>query len=171
MYLSGFLVKTALFGLYKFLTVMSWSATNNLFFVIAVIGVIISSLQMWAQVDLKKVVALCTVQEMNLLLICFLFGQTPLVYIGIFFCFMHAILSTLMFFLVDLIQKRFGTRLVTELSGIIHICPNLGIAIILMCLCFLALPFTLKFTCEFALFTGVMDMSSVIFILMSLATN
>ena len=84
---------------------------------------------------------------------------------------MHAILSTLMFFLVDLIQKRFGTRLVTELSGIIHICPNLGIAIILMCLCFLALPFTLKFTCEFALFTGVMDMSSVIFILMSLATN
>lgn len=171
MYLSGFLVKTALFGLYKFLLYMSWSYTNVLFITIALTGVIMSSLQMWAQVDLKKVVALCTVQEMNLLLICFLFGQTPLVYFGIMFCFMHAILSTLMFFLVDLIQKRFSTRLTTELSGIIHICPNLGVSIVLMCLCFLALPFTLKFTCEFVLFSGILDLSFVLILVLMLATN
>jgi len=171
MYLSGFLVKTALFGLYKFLLYMSWSYTNILFITIALTGVIVSSLQMWAQVDLKKIVALCTVQEMNLLLICFLFGQTPLVYFGIMFCFMHALLSTLMFFLVDLLQKRFSTRLTTELSGVIHICPNLGISIIFMCLCFLALPFTLKFTCEFVLFSGILDLSLILLVILMLATN
>jgi len=108
---------------------------------------------------------------MNLLLICFIFGQSPIVYFGILFCFMHAILSTLMFFLVDLVQKRFGTRLTTELSGIIHICPNLGLAIIFMCLCFLALPVTLKFTCEFALFAGIIDVSFIIFFIICSVTN
>lgn len=171
MYLSGFLVKTALYGLYKFLIVINWTEANIFFLSVAVVGIVISSLQMWAQVDLKKLVALCTVQEMNLLLICFIFGQSPLVYFGILFCFMHAILSTLMFFLVDLVQKRFGTRLTTELSGIIHICPNLGLSIILMCLCFLALPITLKFTCEFALFVGIIDISFVIFFIICTLTN
>lgn len=171
MYLSGFLVKTALFGLYKFLLHMNWSHTNIIFITIAVTGVIMSSLQMWSQLDLKKVVALCTVQEMNLLLICFLFGQTPLVYFGILFCFMHAVLSTLMFFLVDLIQKRFGTRLLSELSGIIHVCPNLGVSIILMCLSFLALPFTLKFSCEFILFSGIADLSLMLLMIIVITTN
>ena len=108
---------------------------------------------------------------MNLLLICFLFGQTPLVYFGILFCFMHAVLSTLMFFLVDLIQKRFGTRLLSELSGVIHICPNLGISIILMCLSFLALPFTLKFSCEFILFSGIADLSLMLLMIIVITTN
>lgn len=171
MYLSGFLVKTALYGLYKFLITLDWSSTNSIFFLIATLGVVISSLQMWSQVDLKKVVALCTVQEMNLLMICFMFGQSPLVYAGILFCFMHALLSTLMFFLVDLLQKRFGTRLSTELTGVIHICPNLGLTIISMCLCFLALPFTLKFSCEFMLFSGIADISTIILFLTCLITN
>ena len=171
MYLSGFLVKTALYGLYKFLIAIDWTGTNILFFAISVTGVVMSSLQMWAQVDLKKIVALCTVQEMNLLLICFIFGQSPIVYFGILFCFMHAILSTLMFFLVDSIQKRFGTRLTTELSGIIHICPNLGAAIVIMCLCFLAVPFTLKFTCEFAMFAGIIDLSFFMFMIIAICTN
>lgn len=171
MYLSGFLVKTALYGMYKFFISMNWSGVNILFFTVAVVGIVMSSLQMWAQVDLKKIVALCTVQEMNLLIICFIFGQTPIVYFGILFCFMHAILSTLMFFLVDVIQKRFGTRLTTELSGIVHICPNIGLSVVLMCLCFLALPITLKFTCEFAIFAGIMDLSVIIFILVITVTN
>lgn len=171
MYLSGFLVKTALFGLYKFLLVTQWCGSNTLLLAIALMGVIISSLQMWSQVDLKKLVALCTVQEMNLLLICFLFGQTSLVYIGVLFCFMHAMLSTMMFFLVDLVQKRVGTRLTTEVVGISHVAPNLAISIVLMCLCFLALPFTLKFTCEFILFTGLLDLSSLILLITALVTN
>lgn len=170
-YLSGFLVKTAIFGLYKFLLSTHWDSSNSILFSTALTGVVISSLQMWSQVDLKKVVALCTVQEMNLLLICFIFGHTSLVYAGILFCFMHAMLSAMMFFLVDLIQKRFGTRLLTSLSGLIHLCPNLGISIIFMCLCFLALPFTLKFTCEFMLFAGLMDLTKIIFIICCLITN
>lgn len=46
MYLSGFLVKTALYGFYKFLIVLDWSSTNSLFLIIAITSVIISSLQM-----------------------------------------------------------------------------------------------------------------------------
>lgn len=170
-YLSGFLVKTAIYGLYKFLISTNWDSANTILFSFGVTGVVVSSLQMWSQVDLKKVVALCTVQEMNLLLICFVFGHTSLAYAGILFCFMHAMLSALMFFLVDLLQKRFGTRFLTRLSGIIHLCPNLGLSVIFMCLCFLALPFTLKFSCEFMLFSGVMDLTTTIFVLCCLITN
>ena len=108
---------------------------------------------------------------MNLLLVCFVFGQTPLVYAGVMFSFMHALLSTLMFFLVDSVQKRFNTRVITNLSGIIHLAPNLGLSIIAMCLLFLALPFTLKFTCEFILLGGIVDISSLTLVLICLVIN
>ena len=46
MYLSGFLVKTALYGLYKFLIVINWTEINVFFLSIAVVGIVMSSLQM-----------------------------------------------------------------------------------------------------------------------------
>jgi len=171
MYLSGFLVKTALFGLYKFYLALNFPSNNIIQIVIASVGVIDASLKMWTQVDLKKLVAFCTIQEMYLIVICFLFGYSPVVSVGIIFCFMHALLSSLMFFLVDCIQRRFQSRQTSEVVGIVHTSPNLGISIIFMVLMYLAIPGTLKFSCEFMLFSCVSDISFLLFFYILLAAS
>jgi NADH-quinone oxidoreductase subunit M len=159
MYLSGFLVKTALFGFYKFSLILNSSEINIICVCIALIGVVDASFKLWNQVDLKKLVAFCTIQEMNLIVICFLYGFTNVAFIGILFCIMHAILSSLMFFLVDCIQRRYQSRQTVEVVGIIHTTPNLGLSLIAMVLLFLAVPGTLKFSCEFMLFCFMTDVS------------
>lgn len=67
MYLSGFLVKTALYGFFKYTSIFGLGVNTTPFIVIAAIGVVDSSIKMFAQVDLKKLVAFCTIQEMNLI--------------------------------------------------------------------------------------------------------
>jgi len=74
---------------------------------------------------------------------------------------MHAILSTLMFFLVDCVQKRFHSRSVVEISGILHFTPNLGIAILLMCIFYSGVPGTLKFVSEFYIFNGLFEVAPI----------
>jgi NADH:ubiquinone oxidoreductase subunit 4 (subunit M) len=108
---------------------------------------------------------------MNLIFLVFCWGDSYGVISGILFCFMHAILSTLMFFLVDCVQKRYHSRSFVELSGILHITPNLGIAILLMCIFYSGIPGTLKFTSEFYIFNGLFEVSPITCCLLMLFAN
>jgi len=65
-----------------------------------------------------------------------------------------------MFFLVDCIQRRFHSRSVVELSGILNITPNLGVSILFMCIFFSGIPGTLKFVSEFYIFSGFLESST-----------
>jgi len=75
---------------------------------------------------------------------------------------MHAVLSMLMFFIVDCVQKRYYSRSVVEISGILHINPNLGIAILLMCIFYSGVPGTLKFSSEFLIFNNLFELSPLL---------
>ena len=108
---------------------------------------------------------------MNLIYISFLFGNSSIIIVGILFCFMHAILSSLMFFLVDCIQKRYNSRSIVEVSGIINVAPNLGLSIILMCIYYMGLPGTLKFSCELMLFSAIYNVSFALFIIVVFSAN
>lgn len=171
MYLSGFLVKSALYGFYKFTNILGSEIDTFFFSAICIIGVIDSSLKMWGQTDLKKLVAYGTIQEMNLIFLVFCWGDSYGLIGGFFFCFMHAILSTLMFFLVDCVQKRFHSRSVVELSGLLHITPNLALAILFMCIFYSGVPGTLKFTVEFYIFNGLFDASPFLCNILMLSAN
>lgn len=169
-YLSGFLVKTAIYGFFKLTNELLVEVDTFFFSIFVIMGVIDASIKMWGQLDLKKLVAYGTVQEMNLLYIAFLWGDTGLYVGGILFCITHAFLSSMMFYIVDCIQRRYNTRIVSELSGILHITPNLGIIIILMQIFYSGLPGTLKFISEFYVFSGLISFSFVsVFLLLFIA--
>jgi len=119
-------------------------------------GVIDASLKMWGQLDLKKLVAYGTVQEMNIIYLAFLWGDAGAYVGGILFCVTHAFLSSLMFYLVDCIQRRYSTRIVSEISGILHTTPNLGLSVLFMQILYSGLPGTLKFLSEFYIFSGLL---------------
>lgn len=90
---------------------------------------------------------------------------------GILFSATHAFLSILMFFLVDCIYRRYHTRSLTSLSGILHLTPNLGISIIIMVIFFSGLPGTLKFISEFYLFAGLIEISATTCFLIMFIAN
>ena len=158
-YLSGFLVKSALYGFYKLTNLLSFLPNTSLFLMISILGVIDASIKMWGQTDLKKLVAYCTIQEMNLIFFLFCFGDLFLKEIGFFFSLTHAFLSALMFFIVDCLYRRFHSRSILQINGIVSFLPNLSVTIFLMCIFFAGLPGTLKFSVEFCLFNNLLDFS------------
>lgn len=120
---------------------------------------------------MKKLVAYGTVQEMNLIYLVFCWGDTSAILGGILFCITHGALSGLMFFLVDCIQRRFNSRSVVEISGILQLTPNLGIGIFIMCILYSGLPGTLKFSCEFYIFSGLFEISPILTIFVFFIAN
>jgi len=170
-FLSGFLVKTAIYGFYKITNELGAEIDTTFFSIFVIMGVIDASLKMWGQLDLKKLVAYGTVQEMNLIYIAFLWGDAGAFIGGILFCITHAFLSSLMFFLVDCIQKRYNTRIVSEISGILHTTPNLGLSILFMHILYSGLPGTLKFLSEFYIFTGLVGSAPFSTLLLMFGAN
>lgn len=72
---------------------------------------------MWVQVDIKKLIAFATIQEMNMLLVILLLSSNINLNFITLFIVMHGLLSTFMFFLVDQLQKRAQTRNILSLGG------------------------------------------------------
>jgi NADH:ubiquinone oxidoreductase subunit 4 (subunit M) len=84
---------------------------------------------------------------------------------------MHAFLSATMFYIVDCIQKRYHTRVISEISGIFHITPNLGFVIIVMQILYSGLPGTLKFLAEICIFSGLINSAFILTCLLLFIAN
>jgi len=67
-YLSGFLVKTAILGFIIFIDYVSYQVLL-FFIIISFVGVFDATLKFSHQIDLKKLVAYTTIQEMNMILL------------------------------------------------------------------------------------------------------
>lgn len=169
-YLSGFLVKTALYGVWVFSSI-SINYNQSIFLLIAIIGVIDASLKMWAQVDLKKLVAYGTVQEMNLILVGFIVGTASAIKASSLFIIAHTILSTIFFLFIDTLYRRFASRSTTSIRGLLQTAPVLGYMLFICCLLFAGLPFTLKFVVELYIFTQLFQISNSLVIIVLFICN
>ena len=147
-FLSGFLVKAALYCFYSFNLILAKSYLTIVIIVIAFYGVVESSIKMWNQTDFKKLIAYATIQEMNLILYLLAGSQNKIDYGLILFILIHGWLSTLMFFLVDIIQKKTKTRNIVELSGVGCISSTIKFIIWVIILLFSGFPLTVKFMIE-----------------------
>jgi len=156
-FLSGFLVKSAIFGFYKFSTLIGTPINTTIFTSFCIMGVIDASIKMWGQTDLKKLVAYATIQEMGIIYLIFCWGDILFIYGGVLFCVTHAFLSSIFFFFVDCVYRRYNSRNIVEINGILHITPNLGIMILLGCVLYSGLPGTMKFLSELYVFTGFLE--------------
>ena len=76
-----------------------------------------------------------------------------------------------MFFLVDCVQRRYNSRSILELNGMIHITPNLAIALFFMCILYSGIPGTMKFVCEFYLFSQLLQSSLFFTLLLIVLSN
>jgi NADH:ubiquinone oxidoreductase subunit 4 (subunit M) len=95
---------------------------------------------------------------MHWLTMCVISGQSPLMLASFCMLISHALLSTNSFLLVDAINRRFKTRLITEISGLNFICPKLFLIVLINCLIFLGFPGTIFFIAEFLFFSFFFDL-------------
>jgi NADH:ubiquinone oxidoreductase subunit 4 (subunit M) len=108
---------------------------------------------------------------MSLLYLVFIWGDTVCFIGGVLLCITHSLLSSLMFFLVDCIQRRYKTRLISEISGIIHTTPNLGISLIFMVILYSGIPGSLKFSSEIYIYTGLFENSPLTSLILLFGSN
>lgn len=158
-YLSGFLVKTALYGLFLYYSYYPSIFCTHVFIGLITFGVYDATIKMWAQTDLKKLVAYGTVQEMNLITICFLLGGSYATSIGVLFCLTHTLLSTLFFYIVEIIYRNFKTRTQASINGLWVTSPTLSIHILVAVMLYTGFPFTLKFLSEVNVFLVLLQYS------------
>ena len=171
MYLSGFLVKTAVFLFIKFYSIFGLYDYFNLILILFIIGVVDSSIKMWHQTDLKKLIAYTTVQEMNFLCIPILwndvFGET----LTALFITTHCLLSCIFFLYIDVISKRFNTRVTSQISGLSHTMPTFSFIIFISWILFSGLPYTVKFLLEVGIFSTLYLYNQLITILVLIIMN
>jgi NADH:ubiquinone oxidoreductase subunit 4 (subunit M) len=108
---------------------------------------------------------------MNLIFLVFCWGDTNAILGGILFSATHGALSSLMFYIVDCLQRRFNSRSVIEISGVLQTTPMLGTTIIIMCVLYSGLPGTLKFSCEFYIFCGLFEITPILTLLLFFVAN
>lgn len=150
-FLSGFLVKTAFYCLMFFYSLFSSKITNAIAEAIIVWGVLDASVRMWGALDVKKLIAYATVQEMNLIMLFVLVAGNNNNTILNLFILVHGILSALFFFLVDQVQKQFGSRNTLLLAGLSLFAPILTATIWAGLLIFRGFPIFVKFIIEWEL--------------------
>jgi len=147
-FLSGFLVKTGIYCFFVTTAVLNSQHDYVFPIFLCIIGILDSTLKFWGQEDIKKLIAYATVQEMNIIYLLFCLNNSESISFGCVFLIAHGILSSLLFFIVECVYRRVGTRSISKISGLSTLYPNLGVAVWAMLILFLGFPGTLKFYVE-----------------------
>lgn len=162
-FLSGVLVKFALFGFVRYLFLLGLEAEVSYIYPFLVIGILDASTKVYYQIDLKKLIAYATVIEMHWLLIALLSGYSVLWLSAFAMLISHALLSSNFFLIIDAVTRRFKTRLLTEINGLFYLTPILYFVLITLLVVFLGFPGSLFFIAEFLFFSFLLDLNLVIF--------
>lgn len=162
-FLSGVLVKFALFGFVRYLFLLGLEAEISYIYPFLVVGILDASTKVYYQIDLKKLIAYATVIEMHWLLIALLSGYSVLWLSAFAMLISHALLSSNFFLIIDAVTRRFKTRLLTEINGLFYLTPVLYFVLITLLVVFLGFPGSLFFIAEFLFFSFLLDLNLVIF--------
>lgn len=158
MVLSGVMVKMGVLGLIRWLLPVlplasySW---GNLVSGMAVTGMIYASLIAIKQDDIKRLVAYSSIAHIGLMCIA-IFSENKLGMQGVMIqMFNHGINIIGLWIVVELIERQFGTRKLSELGGLAQRAPAMAILFVIIALANIALPLTNAFVGEFLMFSGI----------------
>lgn len=158
MVLSGLMVKMGVFGLIRWVLPVLPEASysyGDITMSMAVIGIIYGSLIAIRQDDFKRLIAYSSIAHMGLMALT-LFAETKTGYQGVMIqMFNHGINIIGLWIVVELIERQFGTRKLSELGGLAQKAPALATLLVIVSLGNIALPLTNGFIGEFLMFTGI----------------
>lgn len=158
MVLSGLMVKMGVYGLIRWVLPVvpnaAWS-WGDVVSTMAVIGVIYASILAIQQNDLKRLIAYSSIAHIGIMALA-IFSETQLALQGVMMqMFNHGINIIGLWIVVELIERQFGTRKLSELGGIAAKAPALATLLVVMALANISLPLTNAFVGEFIMFSGI----------------
>ncbi len=160
MVLSAVMVKMGVFGILRWvlpilpLSSYAWGDTVT---TLAVTGMIYASIIAFKQDDMKRLVAYSSIAHMGLMCAA-IFAETKSGMQGVMIqMFSHGINILGLWIMVELIERQFGTRKMSELGGIAQKAPGMAIMFVIIALANIALPLTNGFVGEFMMLNGIFN--------------
>ncbi|MBA3647165.1 MAG: NADH-quinone oxidoreductase subunit M [Chitinophagales bacterium] len=158
MLLAGIMLKMGIYGLIRFVlpivpnAVLEWS---NLSIALCIIGIIYASVIALRQNDLKTLIAYSSIAHVGLITAGVLSVNVNGVQGAMIQMFNHGVNVIALLFMVDLIEQKYGTRLLSELSGVAGQMKKVSVFFIIVLLGSVGLPLTNGFIGEFLLLMGI----------------
>lgn len=160
MVLSGVMVKMGVFGLLRWLLPVLPGASyawGDVVSSMAVAGMIYASLIAIRQDDLKRLVAYSSIAHIGLMCAA-IFAENKSGMQGVMIqMFNHGINIIGLWIMVELIERQFGTRKISELGGLAQKAPVMAMLFVVIALANIALPLTNAFVGEFLMFNGIFN--------------
>lgn len=158
MVLSGVMVKMGLFGVIRWLAPVVpdgfWGWGDSAAF-LCMFGMVYASILAIQQDDLKRLIAYSSIAHIGLMCLA-IFSTTQAGMQGVMIqMFNHGINIIGLWIVVEMIERQFKTRKLSELGGLAQQAPALAIFLVIIALANIALPLTNAFVGEFLMFTGV----------------
>ncbi|MFN5224293.1 MAG: NuoM family protein [Bacteroidota bacterium] len=158
MLLSGIMLKMGLFGLIRWVlpivpgAVDSWSW---LAIGLAVIGVVYAALMAMAQTDFKRMAAYSSMSHVGLIAAAVLTAESTAVEGATYQMISHGVNAIGLFFVAEILQRRFADRGMDEMGGLAHVSRPFAIGFMVIMLGNVALPLTNGFVGEFLMLSGI----------------
>ena len=157
--LSGVVVKFGALGLYRATLLQANPQVAYLLIACGTLAIVEATLRLLTQRDLKRVVALTTVVEMNWLAVCVGLGGSVLDEVGAFLLVAHSLTTTGEFYAVECVYRRYGSRDLAVVSGVAYAAPVLYAMLFLTTLVTIGFPATSLFAAKVLFLTTVSQFS------------
>jgi NADH-quinone oxidoreductase subunit M len=158
MVLSALMVKMGLFAVVRWLIPLFPAGVlmySNLVVGLSVAGMIYASIIALQQDDIKRLIAYSSIAHIGLMSAALFINNESGLQGAIIQFFSHGVNVLGMWIVVELIERQFGTRKISELGGIAQKAPGLTILLVIVALANVALPLTNAFIGEFLMFNGL----------------
>jgi len=165
--LSGVILKFGVFGLYRVLSSFGGGSVGLVLAALSCVGMVESLFRLLSQRDLKRVVALTTVFELNWVAFCLSLGGGVLDHVALFLVVAHSFTTAAEFFIVDCISRRFGSRDLTAASGLFYATPHLFLFSLVTTLITVGFPGTSLFFAKVQFLSSLAGLAAPLFVIFS----
>ncbi len=158
MLLSGIMLKMGVYGVIRWMMPLAPEAVHSLvpaFIILSVIGIVYASIIAIKQSDLKRLIAYSSIAHVGLIAAGVMAWNKAGLQGGMLQMLNHGINVVGLFFAADLIERRLGTRSLSEMGGIAKSAPKFAALFMIIVLGAVAVPLTNGFPGEFLLLNGV----------------
>jgi NADH-quinone oxidoreductase subunit M len=158
MLLAGIMLKMGIYGLMRFVVpivpegIAQW---GNFAMILCIIGIVYASLIALRQNDLKRLIAYSSIAHVGLMAAGVLTVNASGLQGAAIQMLNHGIIVVALFYMVDLIEQRYGTRNMSELGGIAAQMKRFSWLFVIVMLGSVGLPLTNGFVGEFLLLNGL----------------
>jgi len=158
MLLAGIMLKMGVYGVIRWMVPLAPEALHQwapVFLVLAVTGIVYASIIAIKQSDLKRLIAYSSIAHVGLIAAGVLVWNKAGMQGGLLQMLNHGINVVGLFFVVDSLERRLGSRSLLDMGGLAKSAPKLAALFMIVLLGSLAVPLTNGFVGEFLLLNGV----------------